>query len=417
MWFTPILPVLFLLSAIMVGFPMVIMESMIASISFGRDPEMDLLGPLSNTTRWLIGLYMAVKLGDLFVRRAPARLHERPRSDRGADRRAERRRPRAVRPAFGRRGAPLRRVVVLLLHARDLRRDHQPHERVPRRLPAAVPAEGLLPVGRRDRHDDRHRLQHHVRLPFLRHLLPGAAGVPRGGGRDRAARDRGQAGAQLALQRRRGSAAALVRDRLHPRAPRRDPRGAPHLPPGPGGDDRPGRASGRRLLHARRPPQRLPQPLHARPSVPQRPGQRLRAGALFPPVARREHRRRLLGLPPPRRHGRGRPRRAGPAGPCTSRSTSASAERAAPATRASGTTTFSRCDQCHRYANEADDPSRIGLKGALHRQCIGCHEQHPETPVCPPTASPAIIPNVPDHRELVALPSPRPRRRHGRASV
>ncbi len=33
------------------------------------------------------------------------------------------------------------------------------------------------------------------------------------------------------------------------------------------------------------------------------------------------------------------------------------------------------CGRCHALPNEADDPARIGLKGAYHRQCIGCHER------------------------------------------
>jgi len=39
LWNTPIMPVLFLLSAMMVGFPMVILESVYANISFGRSPR------------------------------------------------------------------------------------------------------------------------------------------------------------------------------------------------------------------------------------------------------------------------------------------------------------------------------------------------------------------------------------------
>ncbi len=45
LWDTNILPLLFLMSAIMVGFPMVILESIYANISFGRKPEMELLTP------------------------------------------------------------------------------------------------------------------------------------------------------------------------------------------------------------------------------------------------------------------------------------------------------------------------------------------------------------------------------------
>ena len=70
LWNTPILPVLFLLSAIMVGFPMVILESIYANISFGRNPEMDLLTPLARIIPWFIGAYGLVKIGDLVVRPA-----------------------------------------------------------------------------------------------------------------------------------------------------------------------------------------------------------------------------------------------------------------------------------------------------------------------------------------------------------
>jgi octaheme c-type cytochrome (tetrathionate reductase family) len=68
LWNTPILPVLFLLSAIMVGFPMVILESIYANISFGRSPEMELLTPLARIIPWFIGAYGVVKVGDLIVR-------------------------------------------------------------------------------------------------------------------------------------------------------------------------------------------------------------------------------------------------------------------------------------------------------------------------------------------------------------
>lgn len=61
LWWTPFLPVLFLLSAIMVGFPMVIFESLVASKSFGRKPEMELLTPLSGYIPYLIAIYAALK--------------------------------------------------------------------------------------------------------------------------------------------------------------------------------------------------------------------------------------------------------------------------------------------------------------------------------------------------------------------
>jgi len=68
LWNTPILPVLFLMSAIMVGFPMVILESIYASISLGRNPEMNLLTPLARKIPWFLGAYGIVKIGDLVCR-------------------------------------------------------------------------------------------------------------------------------------------------------------------------------------------------------------------------------------------------------------------------------------------------------------------------------------------------------------
>ncbi len=68
LWWTPILPILFLLSAIMIGFPMVIFESISAAKAFGRTPEMELLTPLSRVIPWFLGLYALVKFGDLAFR-------------------------------------------------------------------------------------------------------------------------------------------------------------------------------------------------------------------------------------------------------------------------------------------------------------------------------------------------------------
>jgi len=68
LWQTPILPFLFLLSAISVGFPMVIFESMLASRSFGMKPEMELLSKLGAMTAPLLGIYLAFKMGDMFIR-------------------------------------------------------------------------------------------------------------------------------------------------------------------------------------------------------------------------------------------------------------------------------------------------------------------------------------------------------------
>ncbi|MDO8549440.1 MAG: Ni/Fe-hydrogenase cytochrome b subunit [Ignavibacteria bacterium] len=68
LWQTPVLPLLFLLSAISVGFPMVIFESMTASKSLGLKTEMEVLTPLGYTIAPLLGIYLAFKIGDMFIR-------------------------------------------------------------------------------------------------------------------------------------------------------------------------------------------------------------------------------------------------------------------------------------------------------------------------------------------------------------
>ena len=68
LWYTPILPLLFLVSAFAVGYPMVVFETTIASSSFKIDSEMHILAPLTRITIYLLGTYMFLKLGDMFVR-------------------------------------------------------------------------------------------------------------------------------------------------------------------------------------------------------------------------------------------------------------------------------------------------------------------------------------------------------------
>jgi Ni/Fe-hydrogenase subunit HybB-like protein/Fe-S-cluster-containing dehydrogenase component len=66
LWWTPLSPLLFLLSAMMVGFPMVIFTLLFASWCLRREPEMDALGGLaSRFVPVFLWLYLAVKLGDM----------------------------------------------------------------------------------------------------------------------------------------------------------------------------------------------------------------------------------------------------------------------------------------------------------------------------------------------------------------
>ena len=68
LWYTSISPLLFLLSAIAVGFPMVIFESILASRSFKLKPELPVLSSIARYTPVLLGVYLAIKIGDLTIR-------------------------------------------------------------------------------------------------------------------------------------------------------------------------------------------------------------------------------------------------------------------------------------------------------------------------------------------------------------
>lgn len=68
LWYTPILPLLFLVSAISVGYPMVVFETTLATSSLKLDSEIKILTPLTRITIFLLGLYLMLKLGDMVVR-------------------------------------------------------------------------------------------------------------------------------------------------------------------------------------------------------------------------------------------------------------------------------------------------------------------------------------------------------------
>lgn len=68
LWFTPVLSLLFLLSAIAVGFPVVIFTMLMTSWSLGRRPDIRLLADLARYAPPLIGLYLAAKVADLVIR-------------------------------------------------------------------------------------------------------------------------------------------------------------------------------------------------------------------------------------------------------------------------------------------------------------------------------------------------------------
>ena len=70
LWHTPVLPLLFLLSAFAVGLSMAIFESILASRSFKRPIEMHVLSPLARMIPLLLVIYFAAKVIDLVNRDA-----------------------------------------------------------------------------------------------------------------------------------------------------------------------------------------------------------------------------------------------------------------------------------------------------------------------------------------------------------
>lgn len=68
LWWSPFSPLMFLLSAFAVGYPMVIFESVWAHKSFGMKTNMSVLGDLSKIVPFTIGAYLIVKIWDMVHR-------------------------------------------------------------------------------------------------------------------------------------------------------------------------------------------------------------------------------------------------------------------------------------------------------------------------------------------------------------
>jgi Ni/Fe-hydrogenase subunit HybB-like protein len=68
LWYTPILPILFLNSAIAVGPAMVIFETTLSSRAFGHKLPSDILSGLGKWIPIVLGIYLLIKLTDLIVR-------------------------------------------------------------------------------------------------------------------------------------------------------------------------------------------------------------------------------------------------------------------------------------------------------------------------------------------------------------
>lgn len=70
LWQTPMLPLLYLVSAISVGFPVVAFISLASTYTFHKAPETSILQRLLAYTPYLLGIYFILKLFDLFYRGA-----------------------------------------------------------------------------------------------------------------------------------------------------------------------------------------------------------------------------------------------------------------------------------------------------------------------------------------------------------
>jgi Ni/Fe-hydrogenase subunit HybB-like protein len=68
LWQTPLLPLLFLISCIAMGYAAVVLESTLASAFFGRPRETDMLAGLSRAMLPVLGAFFLLRIGDLALR-------------------------------------------------------------------------------------------------------------------------------------------------------------------------------------------------------------------------------------------------------------------------------------------------------------------------------------------------------------
>lgn len=68
LWYSPLLPVLFLVSAIGLGLLMVILESNVTAYLYRRKPETEVLAGLGGAARWVLVAYLILRFGDLAAR-------------------------------------------------------------------------------------------------------------------------------------------------------------------------------------------------------------------------------------------------------------------------------------------------------------------------------------------------------------
>jgi octaheme c-type cytochrome (tetrathionate reductase family) len=408
LWYTPFLPVLFLLSAMMVGLPMVIIESVLSAKSFRRDPETDLLGELGRYIPWAIGIYALVKLGDLILRWPRLNFTEHPEATvalaieivLGILMPIILFSLRAIRKSRGWLltasllvvfGVVLNRVNVFIV-------GYFPPFAAKRYFPAV--GELALTIGLAC-----------VLMLLYRFFALGFPIVPRPSGTENAAAaaERPEAGAPIKPVWAwifRGTAVVfllgfvVLYSLVHTKAitqsyrAARDVRGI--------GIPKPPIIDTTAFKHAERP--EAYRSLYVLNST------ALNARIDYYEPVKFTHRTHDVN-------------NGGDCAVCHHRFASGPQDRigedinalhdaievrAAGASCASCHTDltekkFQKCSQCHAASNEPDFPSRIGLKGAYHRQCIGCHQRQPLSAKAPTDCASCHHPLIPDHKALVKL--------------
>ena len=68
LWYSPLIPVLFFISAIGLGLMVVTMEGLVSHALYRRGPQPQIYEKLGNAARWVLGTYVALRLVDLIVR-------------------------------------------------------------------------------------------------------------------------------------------------------------------------------------------------------------------------------------------------------------------------------------------------------------------------------------------------------------
>jgi Ni/Fe-hydrogenase subunit HybB-like protein len=69
LWYSPLLPLYFYLSAIAAGLGMTVFEAYHSARTYGYPFELKLLSSLTKIIPWVLGIYLVLKIGELFVTR------------------------------------------------------------------------------------------------------------------------------------------------------------------------------------------------------------------------------------------------------------------------------------------------------------------------------------------------------------